>query len=109
VKSGVQNCRVPEQAQIAQLVEQRTENPRVGGSNPPLGTIFQWVIQQGPLVDRLLLARSIPAIDPASRPMVLGEFLKALREGMEVRQRKAGGDYSPILVPNPTFDPELGW
>ncbi|MFB9985077.1 hypothetical protein ACFSQQ_37275 [Mesorhizobium kowhaii] len=49
----------------------------------------------GPLVDRLLLARSIPAIDPASRPMVLREFLKALREGMEVRQRKAGGDYSP--------------
>jgi hypothetical protein len=25
-------------AQVAQLVEQRTENPRVGGSNPPLGT-----------------------------------------------------------------------
>ena len=27
-------------AQIAQLVEQRTENPCVGGSNPPLGTTF---------------------------------------------------------------------
>ena len=27
------------EAQVAQLVEQRTENPRVGGSNPPLGTI----------------------------------------------------------------------
>ena len=27
-------------AQVAQLVEQRTDNPRVGGSNPPLGTIF---------------------------------------------------------------------
>jgi hypothetical protein len=27
-------------AQVAQLVEQWTENPRVGGSNPPLGTIF---------------------------------------------------------------------
>jgi hypothetical protein len=27
-------------AQIAQLVEQRIENPRVGGSNPPLGTTF---------------------------------------------------------------------
>ena len=27
-------------ARVAQLVEQRTENPRVGGSNPPLGTIF---------------------------------------------------------------------
>ena len=26
-------------AQVAQLVEQRTENPCVGGSNPPLGTI----------------------------------------------------------------------
>ena len=25
--------------QIAQLVEQRTENPRVGGSIPPLATI----------------------------------------------------------------------
>ena len=28
-----------QKAQVAQLVEQRTENPRVGGSNPPLGTI----------------------------------------------------------------------
>ena len=27
-------------AQVAQLVEQWTENPRVGGSNPPLGTIY---------------------------------------------------------------------
>ena len=32
--------RLPE-ARVAQLVEQRTENPRVGGSNPPPGTIFQ--------------------------------------------------------------------
>jgi hypothetical protein len=30
-------------AQVAQLVEQRTENPRVGGSNPPLGTILSLV------------------------------------------------------------------
>jgi hypothetical protein len=28
-----------EPAQVAQSVEQRTENPRVGGSIPPLGTI----------------------------------------------------------------------
>jgi hypothetical protein len=27
------------QAGIAQLVEQRTENPRVGGSSPPPGTL----------------------------------------------------------------------
>ena len=30
--------------QVAQLVEQRTENPRVGGSIPPLATIFHWVL-----------------------------------------------------------------
>ena len=35
--SGV--AKTSAQAQIAQLVEQRIENPRVGGSNPPLGTI----------------------------------------------------------------------
>ena len=29
---------MPADAQVAQLVEQRTENPRVGGSIPPLGT-----------------------------------------------------------------------
>ena len=28
------------QARVAQLVEQRIENPRVGGSNPPPGTTF---------------------------------------------------------------------
>ena len=32
-------------AQVAQSVEQRTENPRVGGSIPPLGTIFGDVAQ----------------------------------------------------------------
>ena len=29
----------PFDGQVAQLVEQRTENPRVGGSIPPLATI----------------------------------------------------------------------
>ena len=33
-------------AQVAQLVEQRTENPRVGGSIPPLGTTNTQQIQQ---------------------------------------------------------------
>jgi hypothetical protein len=33
-------------AQVAQLVEQRIENPRVGGSIPPLGTMnFPSIIQ----------------------------------------------------------------
>ena len=35
-------------AQVAQLVEQWTENPRVGGSSPPLGTTLfpqiSWVL-----------------------------------------------------------------
>ena len=33
-------------AQIAQSVEQGTENPRVGGSIPPLGTIFDAALAQ---------------------------------------------------------------
>jgi hypothetical protein len=32
--------RAPSGGQVAQLVEQRTENPRVGGSIPPLGTSY---------------------------------------------------------------------
>ena len=35
-------------AQVAQLVEQRTENPRVGGSNPPLGTTISIGYVSGP-------------------------------------------------------------
>ena len=37
-KSEHENHRIPQDAQIAQLVEQRTENPRVAGSIPALGT-----------------------------------------------------------------------
>ena len=36
---GRSNTRPPSGGQVAQLVEQRTENPRVGGSIPPLATI----------------------------------------------------------------------
>ena len=36
----VQDFETARDAQVAQLVEQRTENPRVGGSIPPLGTTF---------------------------------------------------------------------
>ena len=42
-----------EQAQVAQLVEQRIENPRVGGSNPPLGTtVFKHLHVYGYLFPR---------------------------------------------------------
>jgi hypothetical protein len=45
--SPVRPARIPKKrlpavhAEVAQLVEQRTENPRVGGSIPPLGTKFE--------------------------------------------------------------------
>ena len=39
-RNPYKRVRVFANAQVAQLVEQRTENPRVGGSNPPLGTIY---------------------------------------------------------------------
>ena len=32
--------RIKRRAQLAQLVEQRTENPRVSGSIPELGTVY---------------------------------------------------------------------
>jgi hypothetical protein len=39
-------------AQVAQSVEQGTENPRVGGSIPPLGTVFPAAIVRCPRRDR---------------------------------------------------------
>jgi hypothetical protein len=39
-KVGIVAYRTRSRAQIAQLVEQRIENPRVAGSIPALGTIF---------------------------------------------------------------------
>ena len=44
-------------AQVAQSVEQRTENPRVDGSIPSLGTIYSLLENQSilPLIDNRLL------------------------------------------------------
>ena len=41
------NTRPPIGGQVAQLVEQRTENPRVGGSIPPLATTL--ILKRFPL------------------------------------------------------------
>ena len=43
--------RLPE-ARVAQLVEQRIENPRVGGSNPPPGTTFPYDTHVNSLLSR---------------------------------------------------------
>lgn len=48
----------------------------------------------GPIANRLLLDKGIGRIDANSRRMVLTEFRRALRQGMDVQLRKAGGDYS---------------
>ena len=42
---GSSPIQVAKNASVAQLVEQGTENPRVGGSTPPQGTI--WLNQAG--------------------------------------------------------------
>ena len=42
---------LPPHGQVAQLVEQRTENPRVGGSIPSLA-IQYWKTQQGYITSR---------------------------------------------------------
>jgi hypothetical protein len=49
----------------------------------------------GSLVDRLLLAKGIGSVDADTRSMLLGAFLRALRDAMEHRERNAKGDYAP--------------
>ena len=50
--------------QVAQLVEQRTENPRVGGSIPPLATNFSSTcvvfLESSSVVATVLLPTSSP-------------------------------------------------
>jgi hypothetical protein len=41
---GGPHPRAPQRGQVAQLVEQGTENPRVGGSIPSLATLFRRVL-----------------------------------------------------------------
>ena len=39
-----QSVAIQQNGRIAQLVEQRIENPRVGGSIPPSATIFHFIL-----------------------------------------------------------------
>ena len=56
------------QAQVAQLVEQRIENPCVGGSIPPLGT--RTFVNLNKI--SVLLAKSVPLFEPLPKS---GTFL----------------------------------
>ena len=51
-------------AEVAQLVEQRTENPRVAGSIPAFGTAQAGVVQ---LVERLLAKEKVVGSSPIAR------------------------------------------
>lgn len=64
-------------AQVAQLVEQRTENPRVGGSIPSLGTILDQRVRGPPLADHstTVTARRFCAHDASTEPTTAGRSL----------------------------------
>ncbi len=47
IDHGGRRPRTPHDGQVAQLVEQRTENPRVGGSIPPLATTPNFLKRNG--------------------------------------------------------------
>ncbi|GGE23512.1 hypothetical protein GCM10011390_48660 [Aureimonas endophytica] len=49
----------------------------------------------GRLVDHALRDRGLTEIDKPSRALALREFLRALRDGLEVQKRQAAGDFSP--------------
>jgi len=49
----------------------------------------------GAIVDSLLLAKGIAGVDDNSRLILLQAFHLALRDALELRERNAGGDYSP--------------
>src|SRR6516165_681988 len=63
-------------AQVAQLVEQRTENPCVGGSIPPLGTIGASVV--GSALCTVL--RRVEALDGVDEDTLLYQHLPATAE-----------------------------
>ncbi len=77
---GVFSSKSPN-AQIAQSVEQGIENPRVGGSIPPLGTIFRFFFKKKPNAQ---IAQSVeqgienPRVGGSIPP--LGTILKASRK-----------------------------
>src|SRR2546430_5796 len=68
-------------AQVAQLVEQRTENPRVAGSTPALGTTILPMGNDSKTDEGLagtatapLAASTEPNAPPASQPQELGRY-----------------------------------
>ncbi|KFC75617.1 Site-specific recombinase XerD [Bosea sp. LC85] len=70
---------------IAEKLTAMHAKPEPGEMEPVVGAI----------VNRLLLARGIAAVEPHSRVLLLTAFVQALRDAFENRARNAEGDYSP--------------
>ena len=76
--SSTQGCLAD--ARVAQLVEQRIENPRVGGSNPSPGTIFSFQQNSGshdPAIEQF-----DPALAPRGDMLVMGGDEEAAAHGL---------------------------
>lgn len=56
---------------------------------------YQRVALAGLFNNRVRVRPVIRAVDPPSRTIMLGAFVRALGEALEARSRNAGGDYSP--------------
>ena len=61
-------------AQVAQLVEQGTENPCVGGSIPPLGTThFNYLLSDTIRNMLIEFSKELGVTDPASGPVLIDQ------------------------------------
>ncbi len=69
---------IPCRGQVAQLVEQRTENPRVGGSIPPLATIPKSKIYSSKRVRQRIDAVLVWAVAQGLRPDNPADAVKAV-------------------------------
>lgn len=74
-----------EEAAFALMAERLNAGPEL----PELENLL------GPLVDRLLLAKGISAVDEPSRFLLLEALAQALRDAFASRARQAAGDYRP--------------
>ena len=84
----------PRYAQVAQSVEQRTENPRVGGSIPPLGTIFLDFQSVIPWVTRGLL---VPVSMASMRP-IFSIFINVRLEFVHVDRTRMTGQFKLAVI-----------
>ena len=71
-------------ALVAQLVEQRTENPSVGGSIPPQGTTLAGVAQ---LAEQLICNQQVTGSIPAT-----GSTVRLTTEYGKIPERPNGSD-----------------